>query len=95
MNDRGDFLAGVIVGGLIGFAAGVLFAPASGRETRESIARKGKELVDEAKERKDEVADAVRSKAKEMLRALKEKLPKTKEVREALEQVEKETPGVV
>ncbi len=35
-----DFLKGVLIGGLIGAAAGILFAPKSGKETREDIARR-------------------------------------------------------
>ena len=33
----GSFLAGVVVGGLIGAAIGLLLAPASGDETREQV----------------------------------------------------------
>lgn len=37
MNDKGDFLAGLLIGALVGALAGVLLAPAEGRATRESI----------------------------------------------------------
>ena len=33
----GDFLAGVIVGALIGVSLGLLFAPDTGEETRERV----------------------------------------------------------
>jgi len=39
-----------LIGGLIGVAVGVLYAPKSGKETREDIARKAEELMDKAKE---------------------------------------------
>jgi len=45
-----DLLTGVLIGGLIGAALGVLFAPKSGKETREDIARKTDELLFKAKE---------------------------------------------
>jgi gas vesicle protein len=51
MSDKsGDFLKGLIIGGILGAVAGVLFAPKSGKETREDIARKADELVTKARE---------------------------------------------
>ena len=51
MSDRQfDFMKGLLIGGLIGVAVGVLYAPKSGKETREDIARKAEELMDKAKE---------------------------------------------
>lgn len=51
MSERsGDFIKGLVIGGLIGAALGILYAPKSGKETREDIAQKAEELVDKAKE---------------------------------------------
>lgn len=51
MSERnGDLLKGLIIGGLIGAALGILYAPKSGKETREDIARKTEDLLDKAKE---------------------------------------------
>ena len=51
MSERNsDLLKGLFVGGLIGMALGVLFAPKSGKETREDITRKADELLAKAKE---------------------------------------------
>lgn len=50
MNDNGDknallyLLAGFGLGAIVGVAAGVLFAPKAGEETREELADKLKEL---------------------------------------------------
>jgi len=47
MSDEGrgaEFLAGVIIGGLIGAAVGLLLAPQPGEETREQLREKGIEL---------------------------------------------------
>ncbi|MFZ1980663.1 MAG: YtxH domain-containing protein, partial [Smithella sp.] len=41
---------GFFVGGLIGMALGILFAPKSGKETREDITREADELLVKAKE---------------------------------------------
>ncbi|MCX5848265.1 MAG: YtxH domain-containing protein [Deltaproteobacteria bacterium] len=45
-----DLLKGLFIGGLIGVVLGILFAPKSGKETREDIIRKTDELLDQAKE---------------------------------------------
>ena len=43
-KDR-DLVKALVVGGLIGAGIGILFAPKSGRETRDDIARKADELL--------------------------------------------------
>ena len=45
-----DLLKGLVIGGLIGAAIGVLFAPKSGRETRQDLVDKADELLAKAKE---------------------------------------------
>lgn len=50
MSEKGDFVAGLIVGGLVGAVIGILYAPKSGKETREEIGRKADELLTKAKE---------------------------------------------
>lgn len=54
-NNNTDLLLGFVVGGLIGFAMGILFAPKSGKETREDIVRKAKEGYDKVAEKAGEV----------------------------------------
>lgn len=49
-ENKSELLAGLIIGGLIGITLGILFAPKSGKESREDIARKADELMDKAKE---------------------------------------------
>jgi gas vesicle protein len=51
MADREwDLVKGLVVGGLIGAALGILFAPKSGKETRQDIADKAEEVLAKAKE---------------------------------------------
>jgi gas vesicle protein len=44
-----DLLKGLFIGGLIGVVLGILYAPKSGKETREDIARKLKIFYPRAK----------------------------------------------
>jgi gas vesicle protein len=47
-NDFVTFFAGMVIGGLVGAAAAMLFAPQSGEETRAMIRDKSIELKDKA-----------------------------------------------
>lgn len=49
MSD-GNFLKGLIIGGIIGAVAGLLLAPKSGRETRADICNRTEELLRFARE---------------------------------------------
>jgi len=49
-NRADDFIKGLLVGGLIGAVLGILYAPKSGKETREDIARNAEDLMAKVKE---------------------------------------------
>jgi gas vesicle protein len=49
-NQIEGFIKGIILGGFIGVAIGILYAPQSGRKTREDINRKAEELLAKGKE---------------------------------------------
>ena len=49
-NQIEGFIKGIILGGVIGAAIGILYAPQSGRKTREDINRKAEELLAKSKE---------------------------------------------
>jgi gas vesicle protein len=53
-NDFGAFLAGFVVGGLVGAAVALLLAPQTGEETRTLIHDRSIELKDKAVERAEE-----------------------------------------
>jgi gas vesicle protein len=57
-----DFMAGFVVGALVGAAAALLFAPQSGEEMRTMIRDKGIEI----KERADELGVDARRRAEEL-----------------------------
>jgi len=63
-NKGGEIVGAFVVGGLIGAALGILFAPKAGKETRAEIG----EWIDETKE-----------KAKEKLEKLEEEIKRRKE----------------
>ena len=54
-GDLGSFLAGFVIGGLIGAGVALLMAPQSGEETRALIADKSIELRDRAAETAQDV----------------------------------------
>lgn len=79
MNDNDDknvllyMLAGVGLGALIGAAAGLLFAPKAGTETREDLGNKFKELkgkteewISEQKAKKHKLENALDSSLEEV-----------------------------
>ena len=59
-NNR-DLLAGLLIGGLIGAVLGILYAPKSGKETRDEIVGKAKGLVGKAKEEYDKAIEKSKS----------------------------------
>ncbi len=73
----GSLLAGFMIGGLIGAASMLLFAPQSGRETREAVQSGANDLKDratdtvqgavsQARERAQQVASTARNKATDL-----------------------------
>jgi len=62
----GDFVAGFLLGGLVGAATAILMAPRSGEETRAQIRAKGVELRDSAEQTVDEALASVKSTAREV-----------------------------
>ena len=64
MSDRGSGLGAFLLGGLIGGAIGLLYAPRSGEETRRILAGEGQEMMDRAtatiREAQDNALAAIR-----------------------------------
>ena len=72
-SDIGAFLAGVVVGGLVGAAAALLLAPQSGEETRTMIRDKSIELkgqvestASEARAKAEKLAQDAKSRAEDL-----------------------------
>ena len=90
MDSKGDLLAGVIIGAVIGVLGGVLFAPAPGKETREKIVEKGLEVKEKTLQSAKEHTEAVTESSRELIEDLRKKLPNTKDVQDALDAAKQE-----
>ncbi len=72
-NEFGAFFAGFVIGGLVGAAVALLFAPQSGEETRTLIREKSIEIKDQveqtaldAREKAEQFATEAKTKAEEL-----------------------------
>jgi|GEM_PF-1028023 len=54
-SNGGDLFKGFILGGLVGLAVGVLFAPKSGKDMREELLEEGDDLLEKAKKELDKL----------------------------------------
>ncbi len=85
-----EYLAiGVVIGGIAGFVAGLLFAPSSGAATRQRLANeamRAAEVAKEIAERAERAADMIGGKVEHYLGRDEEVAwRKVKEIREGLE----------
>ncbi len=78
-NDLGAFLAGFVIGGLIGAATAMILAPQSGRETRAQIAARGEHLVHTGEEQFQHYRDAATTYTHQYVEQANEKLAQTKQ----------------
>jgi gas vesicle protein len=60
-NDLGAFLAGFVIGGLVGAAVALILAPQSGEETRRRIVDMSDDLVEAGQQRVERVRDVADS----------------------------------
>lgn len=86
MERRDSSFIYFILGALLGAIAGILFAPRSGKETREMLketyeeySEKGKEILEEKKERLAEAIEEGKKTVEEKSEELKEKFGEIKE----------------
>lgn len=67
----GGLVAALAAGALVGVGIALLYAPQSGRETRDLLARKTRELKDKAGNALDVAKKAVRGRKEQILAAVK------------------------
>jgi gas vesicle protein len=66
----GGYLAAFAIGALVGTGAALLYAPRSGKETRELIAKKGRALKGQASDAIEEAKDFIDGKKAELASAI-------------------------
>ena len=66
MKPRSSFLTGLLAGAAVGGALALLFAPQSGKETREKIKQRFKDLEDQLNGLKNNTAESSRMTKEEM-----------------------------
>ena len=66
----GGYLAAFAIGALVGAGVAILYAPRSGKETRDLIARRTRELKEKAAETVQDARDMVRGKREEVVAAV-------------------------
>lgn len=91
----GDLLFGLLIGGLAGVVAGILFAPKSGKETREDLAKGAEALLAKAKEEYDRAVEASRRTYEETVRGIRESelAERVEEVEQKIKEVSKDSAG--
>ena len=66
LNNTGKVIGALLVGALIGAAAGVLFAPDKGGRTRSKLVRNTKYMAEDIQSRINEEINSLRSKVDEL-----------------------------
>ncbi|MCL5410783.1 MAG: YtxH domain-containing protein [Patescibacteria group bacterium] len=72
-SSNGKFVIGAALGALAGIAAGILFAPRSGKETRKMVGDKAKEYKKEGTKFVAKEADAAKSAVKDTIEKISNK----------------------
>jgi len=82
-SDLGAFLAGFVIGGLIGAATAIILAPQSGQETRAQIAAKGEQLIQTSEEQYQHYRDTAAAYSQQYSDRANELVSQTKDQMEA------------
>jgi gas vesicle protein len=75
-SNSGNVILGSLLGAAVGFAAGILLAPASGKETREGLANKAGELKGDISEASEKALNSIKEVKEAAERSLKEQANK-------------------
>ena len=67
-NKGGEIIGAFVVGGLIGAALGILFAPAAGKETREKMCDWMEETKEKAKEKIEKLEEEIKRRKEQLMK---------------------------
>jgi gas vesicle protein len=71
-NRCGEWAKGLLIGGLLGVVIGMLYAPKSGKETRDELSDKAKDVAGKLKDEYDVALEKSKSAYENLLKKLKE-----------------------
>ena len=77
MSERnsGEIILAFILGGLVGAALGVIYAPSTGKETRQKLKDMGEDLTDKL----ENIGDDIKSKTRQVVAESKDSIVSNKE----------------
>jgi len=67
-NKGGDALTAFVLGGIIGAALGILFAPAKGKETREKVNDWLEDTTEKTKEKLEAIEEEIKKRKDQLLK---------------------------
>ena len=88
MSDTGDFLLGVLVGGVLGFAAGLMVAPESGERTRQQLREQAQAVAEEVFDGAGEFTIKLKDGAEDIIRRASSQMPAAEKLDSTLGEVE-------
>ena len=75
MSDNTNFVVGVLVGGLVGLAAGVMLAPESGEKTRQKLKEQARVVADDVRDSAGEFTIKLKDGAEEVMKRAQSQVP--------------------
>lgn len=89
MSDTTDFLLGMVIGGVLGFAAGLMVAPESGDETRQKLKEQAKIVADDFRDGAGEFTVKLKDGAEEVMRRASRHMPSADDLDDKLGSVQR------